>query len=130
DETLPETGSPGSGSDTGDATLGTPVTVGVGTPVTQVLKPVVPEKELSSAKPSRSESSEPPRADVDALCNRLVDRMIDNGSKPPRITETWRREARLLLVKDRRELDKALRLLDWCQDDPFWQANIHSMGTF
>lgn len=56
--------------------------------------------------------------------------MIDNGSKPPRITDTWRREARLLLDRDGRDLDKALRLIDWCQEDSFWRANIQSMQTF
>ena len=129
-EPLPEVGPQLSGGDTGDATVGTPVTVRVGTPVTHVLESVVPEKELSSAMPPKQESIEPPRDDVEALCNRLVDRIIDNGSKPPTITDAWRRDARLLLDKDGRELDKALRLIDWCQDDSFWRANIQSMSTF
>lgn len=131
-EDLPETGSQPSGSDTGDATLGTPVTGRVGTPVTHVLREVVPI-ELSSAappKPKAKPKPEPVREDVEALCNLLADRIIDNGSKPPKITDAWRREARLLLDQDGRELDKALRLINWCQDDLFWRANIRSMATF
>lgn len=135
----PESATPVGGSVTGVPTsetpvtpsVATPVTPGVGTPVTHVLREVVPVvKDLSSATPPRNESVEPPRADVEALCERLVDRMIDNGSKPPRITDAWRREARLLLDRDGRDLDKALRLIDWCQQDSFWRANIHSMATF
>lgn len=130
-ELPPEVETPVSGSDTDDATPGSPVARRVAPPVTHVLREVPIEKDLSSATPPRSsESSEPPRADVDALCERLVDRMIDNGSKPPTITTAWRREARLLLDKDGRDLDKALRLIDWCQQDSFWRANIHSMATF
>ncbi|WP_446224946.1 helix-turn-helix domain-containing protein [Nocardia sp. IBHARD005] len=130
DEPLPEAGTPASGSDTGDAGVGTPVTGRVGPPVTHVLREVVPIEILSSATPPKEESAEPDRADVDALCNRLADRMIDNGCKPPTITTAWRREARLLLDRDGYKLDKALRLIDWCQDDPFWRANIRSMATF
>lgn len=77
--------------------------------------------------------SEPPAAvrdDVEALCTRLRDRMIANGCKEPTITKAWRDEARRLLDRDGRELDKALNLIDWCQQDTFWRSNIHSMPTF
>ncbi|MGI5222469.1 helix-turn-helix domain-containing protein [Nocardia sp. CA-290969] len=82
-------------------------------------------------KPKR----EPQRDDVDALCNRLRESVIANGSKPPTITEAWRREARLLLDRDGPEcrgvdLQKALNVLDWSQQDPFWKDNIRSMPKF
>ena len=115
-------------------TLGvvSPVTRGVASPVTHELKPVEPKKKdkkiSSSAKPPRT--PEPKRADVDALCERLALRMIENDCKPPRITDTWRREARLMLDADGRDFDKAMRLLDWCQADEFWSSVIHSMPTF
>ena len=85
------------------------------------------EKTSSSAKPPTSSE---PRPDVDALCTRLRDRIIENGNKEPAITKKWRTEARLLLDKDGREFDKALRLIDWCQQDSFWHSNILSMPKF
>lgn len=47
-----------------------------------------------------------------------------------KITQGWRDEARRLLDLDGVELAEAGRVLDWCQRDPFWHKNIHSMPTF
>lgn len=70
-----------------------------------------------------------PRADVEALCSRLHQRITEGGSKAA-ITTAWRKAARLLLDRDRRDLDEALRLVDWCQADAFWSANVLSLPTF
>lgn len=75
-------------------------------------------------------SAEPPRDDVNQLCLRLQDRIVANGAKKPNITEKWRTEARLLLDKDERPLDVALRLIDWSTGNEFWRPNILSMPTF
>ena len=72
----------------------------------------------------------PPRADVDELCQHLADLMIANGCKPPTITPQWRTAARLMLDNDGRSFERAMHLLDWCQNDPFWKTNIHSMPKF
>ena len=42
----------------------------------------------------------------------------------------WVREADLLLRKDGRACDEAVRVLRWALDDEFWKANIMSMGKF
>lgn len=81
-------------------------------------------------KSSSNEEDVAPRDDVEALCTRLRDRMVDNGFKEPTITKAWRKDARLLLDKDGRELDKALNLIDWAHDSTFWRANIKSMSKF
>jgi hypothetical protein len=70
------------------------------------------------------------RDDVEQLCQRLVDRMVANGCKRPTVTKRWRTEARLLLDKDGRDFQKALGLIDWCQQDSFWKSNIHSIPKF
>lgn len=95
-----------------------------------------PEKK-SAGKPKRQRRPEPQRDDVDALCNRLVELMLDRGCREPTITEAWKTEARLLLDHDRTgrnkepiTLDKALRLLEWSQNDPFWKGNILSIPKF
>ncbi|MFY2788488.1 hypothetical protein [Rhodococcus sp. MALMAid1271] len=55
--------------------------------------------------------------------------MAENGAKGS-ITAKWRTEARLLLDKDGRDLDRALRLIDWATADSFWKSNILSMPKF
>lgn len=79
---------------------------------------------------SRAEQSERPRADVAALCEHLIQRIAGNGSKPPAATKAWHNEARLMLDRDKRPVDEAHRLIDWCQDSDFWRSNVMSMATF
>lgn len=83
----------------------------------------------SSEKPPKAEKVEPLREDVEALCVHLRDRIIANGSKAT-VTNRWRTEARLLLDRDSRDFDKTIKLIDWCQDSPFWKPNILSMPKF
>lgn len=78
----------------------------------------------------RAKKPEPQRNDVDQLCTRLADHIEKNSGERPDISEGWKTAARLLLDIDKRELDKALSLLDWCQTNEFWHTNILSMPTF
>lgn len=87
------------------------------------------EAEADTPEPEH-EPVEPTRLDVEQLCTRLRDRMVDNGCKSPTITAQWRTQARLLLDRDERDLDQALRLIDWCQQDEFWASNILSIPKF
>lgn len=87
------------------------------------------EDSLRSSSPSAIETADPPRDDVDQLCARLRDRVTDNGAKAT-ITRKWRTAARLLLDRDKRELDQALRLIDWATAHQFWSSNILSMPKF
>lgn len=84
----------------------------------------------SRSKPKPRQDRNTGRPDVDQLCDRLRQWIIQNGSKPPTITKAWRDAARLMIDADGRELDKALRLIDWCQANEFWRSNILSMPTF
>jgi hypothetical protein len=87
------------------------------------------EKPKTESK-KRAKKREPQRDDVDQLCTRLADHIEKNTGERPRISEDWKKSARLLLDTDKRELDKALSLIDWCQNDGFWHTNILSMPTF
>ena len=80
--------------------------------------------------PKKPKPDAPPRADVEALCQRLAELMIANGCKSPTIGQAWRDEARRMLDLDKRPFDKAMALLEWCQNDVFWKSNIHSMTKF
>lgn len=88
--------------------------------------------EGSSRKRTRPVADAPPRADVERLCKRLAEHMEHNGclARDFKITQEWRDEARRLLDLDCVELAEAGRVLDWCQRDPFWLKNIHSMPKF
>jgi hypothetical protein len=70
------------------------------------------------------------RDDIEQLCNLLSSSMKDNGVKRHAVTDGWRNDARLLLDRDKRPLDAALRVLRWSQDSSFWRMNIHSMSKF
>ena len=83
----------------------------------------------SHAEPT-SKTEEPQRDDVDALCNRLAEWMVRNEAKKPTVGKLWKRAARLMLDQDKRELSKALNLIDWCQQHNFWQSKVLSMPKF
>jgi hypothetical protein len=70
------------------------------------------------------------RADVESLCNHLARLIFQNGSKAPVITAKWLTDARLLIDKDGREFETAMRLISWSQADSFWKSNVLSMPTF
>jgi hypothetical protein len=94
------------------------------------------EKNTSSSPERRSKprrlADAPPREDVEHLCGRLLKWMQHNQVRktPDAVSEAWRREARLLLDKDKVPFAEATQVLDWCQRDGFWSQNIHSMPTF
>jgi hypothetical protein len=69
------------------------------------------------------------REDVEQACTLLADLIEGNGSKRPRITDEWRRAARLLIDKDGRSLGQVLAAIRWSQNDSFWRGNILSMPT-
>lgn len=72
-------------------------------------------------------SDEPPRDDVERVCQHLADAVKANGSKRPHVSERWRTEARRLIDLDGRTPDQIIRAIDWCQSDAFWRANVLSM---
>jgi hypothetical protein len=139
DVTVPK-GVTSHGGDGRDVTVGKGVTHGGegrdvtgGTPLHPQVTPGVTA--LRTAHELPKEQTSPPdgveeRADVEALCTRLRDRMIANGDKVPPISKQWRDEARRLLDIDKRPLDKALALIDWATADAFWRANVRSMPKF
>lgn len=69
----------------------------------------------------------PFRGDVESLCEHLADRIEKNGSRRPAATQSWRTAARLMLDRDGLSVSQVHKIIDWCQDDEFWRANILSM---
>ncbi len=87
----------------------------------------IPDKPSRTNQKDQSSPRKPERPDVEQVCRHLADRIEANGSKRPPITKGWRDAARLLIDKDGRTVEQILRAIDWCQDDPFWRANVLSM---
>jgi DNA-binding transcriptional ArsR family regulator len=67
------------------------------------------------------------RLDVERVCKHLADRIEENGSKRPTITQGWRDAARRLIDRDGKSVDQILKAIDWSQSDEFWKANILSL---
>lgn len=85
----------------------------------------------SAEPPDTGQEIEAPREDVEKLCQHLQQRIIQLGSKKPRITKAWTDQARLMLDNDNRTEEEAHRLIDWCMTDGnFWQPHIGSMKKF
>jgi Helix-turn-helix domain len=75
----------------------------------------------------KSAGDSEPREDVERICVHLADRIEANGSKRPNITQTWHREARLLLDADKRTEERVHAAIDWCQDNAFWCGKVMSV---
>lgn len=83
-----------------------------------------------SSRKRRRRKTEPHREDVERVCAHLADKVEENGSKRPTITNEWRREARLLLDEKRPipvTVDRVINAIDWATADHFWHRNILSM---
>lgn len=70
------------------------------------------------------------RPDVVSLCDHLADRIAENGSKRPKVNTGWLIAAKRMIDIDKRDPEKAHRLIDWCQDDEFEQTVVLSMPKF
>lgn len=77
---------------------------------------------------SESAPADPPRTDVEGLCRYFLEAISRNGVRAT-ITEKWRTEARLMLDKDHRDQLEVREVIDWCVQDEFWKANVHSVPT-
>lgn len=84
----------------------------------------------TKAKREIPKADQEPRPDVDEICQALVDHRVRLGCKQPTITQEWRTEARRMFDLDGRPLDEALELLDWSQNNDFWNPNIESITKF
>ncbi len=93
--------------------------------------PAAPEDDAPPKKAKgKPKKPEPYREDVEKVCLRLAELMVENECKPPTISDDWRAEARRMFDIDRRPFDKAMALLEWSQASQFWRKNIHSIPKF
>lgn len=66
-----------------------------------------------------------------ALAERLRDRILENkpDAKLPKDLSKWAETARLMVERDGRSPERIAAMIDWCQRDEFWRANIMSMDA-
>lgn len=100
------------------------VTNGVADDVTNAA-PTQPSPTSSIEEVAATES----RPDVEAICQLLADCVEHNIDRRPKITKTWRTEARRLLDRDGRTQQQVEHVIRWSTSDTFWKANIQSMPT-
>ena len=75
------------------------------------------------------EKTEPEFPDeVHQLAQHLADWIIRNGNRKPNIGKTWLQAIDRLIRIDGYTADQIRQVIDWCQQDEFWQGNILSAG--
>lgn len=60
------------------------------------------------------------------LANLLADLIAENGSKRPTVSEKWIQTVERMIRIDGRTATQVESAMRWCQNDPFWRANIMS----
>ena len=94
-------------------------------------EPDGPDEENSS--PSKRPKPNPAPSDAAIrLADQLRTRIVENNPRAKisdHQVEKWAREADLMLRRDQRTAEEIQTLINWCQADSFWRANILSMGA-
>lgn len=65
--------------------------------------------------------------DIEDLCQHLADHIAKNGNKVGTIGIRWKQAADRLIRIDGYTPDQIRQVIDWSQQDEFWQGNILSM---
>lgn len=68
--------------------------------------------------------------EITGLCQHLADRMLANDPKAKVAPDSdrWLTDMRLLVQRDERPAAEVRRIIDFCQADQFWRANVLSPG--
>jgi hypothetical protein len=84
-------------------------------------------EKLKPLRPRSADAAPRTRADVEAICTHLADKIQANGSNRPTITNRWRTDARLMIDQDGRSEPQIIAAIDWAQASTFWRGNIMSI---
>jgi hypothetical protein len=92
----------------------------------------VPSRPLSNKLSSEEELSDVDdySDDVKELCDYLANKVKENRYRVGVVGVTWFRAADRLLRVDKVSVAEAKQVIDWCQQNEFWQGNIKSMSKF
>lgn len=86
------------------------------------------ERETLNTSSSDADASDPEEFsdDVHEVCNRLVELIQLNGNKA-KVNKTWLKAADRLMRLDGYTKAQVIWVIDWSQQNEFWQGNILSM---
>jgi hypothetical protein len=86
------------------------------------------ETNNTSGEPDERRDLNEGREDVDRVCAHLAQRLRERDVtiKDPS-SKRWRDAARLLMDADGRTETQVHNMIDWCQQDDFWRAVVHSL---
>lgn len=97
------------------------------------------ENTYPTTYPAKDSSSDAPLSDeekkqldiIDKLTSRLAWWVARNtGGKEKPVGQRWKQACRRMIELDQRDPREMWKVLEWCQQDEFWQANIQSFDTF
>ena len=75
---------------------------------------------------NESQITREPNPEYLILAEYLAERIKDNGSRAPNVSQKWIDDIRLMVERDSRTPEQIRYLIDWCQNDGFWKTNILS----
>ncbi|AMM44210.1 replication initiation O-like [Arthrobacter phage KellEzio] len=119
----------------------TPVKTDVSTPSNTTSTPVT-DGTLSKGYPSvnpQLSSSDASLTDEQRKQAEIIDKLTsllswwvakNTGSKEKPAGERWKQACRRMIELDGRDPKEMWKVLNWCQQDEFWQGNIQSFETF
>lgn len=67
-------------------------------------------------------------ASVYEAANLLANLIEQNGSRRPEVSDKWLQDIERINRIDQRSWDEITWMINWCQNDEFWRANILSPG--
>jgi hypothetical protein len=95
------------------------------------LNPSVNPNKDSSSDASLSDEDRKQLEIIDHLTSRLAWWVAQNtGGKEKPVGQRWKQACRRMIELDERDPHEMWKVLNWCQKDEFWQANIQSFDTF
>lgn len=80
-------------------------------------------------KPAKPKAAQPSTDDIvlaDHLGQLIVQNNPDATAPTPAQVVKWARAIQLLREKDGHSAEKIRQVIDWCQNDEFWQVNVQS----
>ena len=84
--------------------------------------------ELHVQVPRAEKQPSPEGISLAALLKQGILQNSPNARITPAQERGWALEADLMLRRDRRTEQQIRQLIEWSQGDPFWRANVLSMG--
>jgi hypothetical protein len=97
------------------------------------------ENTYPTTYPAKDSSSDAPLSDEDRKQLEIIDKLTsrlawwvakNTGGKEKPVGQRWKQACRRMIELDQRDPREMWHVLNWSQQDEFWQANVQSFDTF